>query len=233
MIVSYLAKYIIIYTIRICFQVTSGILDSIDNRAQPSIQPAMSSFPPPGDREPPFDAFFVHHSSQREWVFGVMERLESSPSAGLRCLSVDQDDDPSAGLSAAVEEGAAGAAVAAGIGGSTLFNRIHDGARRSRRTLVVLSPEFLSDVWISVSDMTELTSAEEVAFQWRRRRSNITVLMVRRCDVPSALFDADYIDVEADDWWTKLVAQLRRSGACENVSVALYKNLDHTTLQSR
>jgi len=45
--------------------------------------------------KPQHHVFFVHHSDQRDWVFGVMERLElqsASPGGfrGLRCTSLSQ-----------------------------------------------------------------------------------------------------------------------------------------------
>lgn len=136
------------------------------------------------------DAFFVHHHNERDWVFGVMERLESAY-AGLRCLSIEQED------------------LVLGLRGdknTTLYNKIYEGVRRSRRTVVVLSPDFLSDVWMNVSDMKLLTTEST--------QRNLAVLMLTKCDIPNALFDVTYIDAQDDEWWQKLISYLLRSGIC-------------------
>ena len=56
--------------------------------------PSSSSLPPLSlfqlSSKPQHHVFFVHHPDQKDWVLGVIERLELQCEPGLRCVSLSQ-----------------------------------------------------------------------------------------------------------------------------------------------
>jgi len=74
--------------------------------------------------------------------------------------------------------------------------------RTSLRTVLVVSRQFVSDIWPCVSDMKRLRDAA------RRHDGDVVVLVVESsCDVPRCLLDLPaFVDASSHDdrWWQKL-----------------------------
>ena len=84
------------------------------------------------------------------------------------------------------------------------FQAVDYGMKTSSRTVLVLSSQFVSDIWPCVSDMKSLSDAS------RRCDSAIIVVLVESsCDVPRCLLDLSaFVDASChyDHWWQKLIS---------------------------
>jgi hypothetical protein len=91
------------------------------------------------------------------------------------------------------------------------FQAVTRGIRSSSKTVFVLSPEFLADVWACISDVKPLADPNGVLIQ-----RDAAVIVVGRCDVPRVLFDAAYMDAfspQADQsWWPALIRFVTQTG---------------------
>lgn len=89
----------------------------------------------------------------------------------LRCCSSERDLDPAEPYSGDV---------------------IENGMKKSLRTVVVISPDFLNKTWILVERLFANNEA--------------LVVRLQKCDLPASLADFRCIDaVFEKDWWWKLV----------------------------
>jgi len=81
--------------------------------------------------------------------------------------------------------------------------------KTSSRTVLVLSRQFVSDIWPCVSDMKALSDTAR-----RRDRAIIVVLTETSCDVPRCLLDLSaFVDVcrHYDHWWSTLACLITAS----------------------
>ena len=171
-------------------------------------------------QQPQFDTFFMHHDVDAAWVRRVIDRLHAST-------------DSVAATAASLMTAASTAAAAATGGGSGLrcgtppggasssLLLLHSaGLLNAAKTVVVLTPEFVRDVWLPLVD-ARLVTAGDI----EKRRRDLVVVVLRPCHVPRQLVDVAVIDVIAvgagsdvtataaagamtADWWPQLVALL-------------------------
>ena len=102
------------------------------------------------------------------------------PSLGFKCCCLERDFEPK----------------------TTLTSKASYGMKNSLKTIIVLSSDFMSDTWNNTE--TPLISDVDIMLS----RNDLIVVVLQDCDVPSILSDLLFIDVNDDDWWTRLLAQL-------------------------
>jgi len=84
-----------------------------------------------------------------------------------------------------------------------MYQKIDHGIRTSLKTVLVLSPDFLNDIWNNVSDIKILAGPN---YQLIER--DLVAVMLQRCDVPGMLFDVAYVDALNSDWWPGMIGLL-------------------------
>jgi len=105
------------------------------------------------------------------------------PSIGFKCCCLERDFEPK----------------------TTLSSKAHYGVKHSLKTVVVISSDFLSDTWNS-SDCPLISDVDIMLI-----RSDIVLVGMHECDVPSVMAELAYIDGYRDDWWARLVSHLTRT----------------------
>lgn len=143
---------------------------------------SFQSLAPPLHDNLRYHAFFLYHNNDRDWVLNVMEKLES-PTLGFKCCCHERDLDCSLSLPQAV-----------------LY-----GMKNSVKTVVVLSPDFVSSTWSSCEVV--VSELDIMAIQ-----RDLLLVMLQDCDMPNLVTDLPYIDASKRDWWTKLLATLALPG---------------------
>ena len=135
---------------------------------------------PPGKL---YHVFFSHSNEDREWVLQVVLRLES-PEYGLNCCFADRDFDL----------------------GVPVFQNITKCIHASRRTVIVMSPEFVESPWCSY----ETRIIMEMNLDARQRL--LIPVMLRQCRVPDFIGRLTYMNVNNEHFWMKFFDALRDQG---------------------
>ena len=144
------------------------------------IQPGLVPELPPGKM---YHVFFSHSREDREWVLQVVLRLES-PQYGFKCCFADRDFDL----------------------GVPVFQNITKCIHASRRTVIVMSPEFVESPWCSY----ETRIIVELDLDARQRL--LIPVMLRQCRVPDFIGRLSYMEVDNQHFWSKFVDALKDPG---------------------
>ncbi|ELU15394.1 hypothetical protein CAPTEDRAFT_224550 [Capitella teleta] len=132
-----------------------------------------------GDHQ--FHVFFVYHQNDRDWVLNVMEKLEM-PAFGFKCCCHERDFDAQ----------------------TSLKQTVHYGIKHSLKTVIVLSPDFVTETWCDSDSESQLLTDMDIALI----QKDVITVMLQECDMPNSLMDVAWIDAAVEDWWGKLVSQL-------------------------
>ncbi|MGB3219198.1 MAG: TIR domain-containing protein [Anaerolineae bacterium] len=128
-----------------------------------------------------YDVFISHSPADREWVDNwLLPRLEQ---AGLR-VAVDYRDF---------------------IVGMPRIENVERTLANSRRTIVVLTPEWLTSEWNAFEALL-LRTMDPAA----RQRKLLPVLL-RPCELPDLLASLDKVDLTAERYWDRQVNRLKKS----------------------
>ena len=130
-----------------------------------------------------YHVFFLHHSNDNEWVAKVAKKLES-PSLGFKCCCLERDLDSSK---------------------LSLFQIAQYGIHNSRKTVLVLSADFVMETWNGTEP--PLLSERDVLLIHK----DLVLVLLQECDVPGVLADLVYVDVGHEDWWSQLLYQIQGS----------------------
>ena len=137
---------------------------------------------PPLNDNLQYHVFFLYHNNDRDWALSVMEKLESS-TLGFRCCCHERD------LMSSLSQPQ-----------GLLY-----GVKNSLKTVVILSPDFVSATWQNLEGL--MSELDAVSLQ-----KDVIAVMVQDCEVPTMLSDLPYIDSNSTGWWTKLLARLALPG---------------------
>ena len=127
-----------------------------------------------------YHVFFLYHSNDHDWVVDVAEKLEG-PALGFKCCCMERDLDSKL----------------------SLFQVTQYGIHNSRKTVLVLSSDFVGELWNSTDP--PLLSERDVLLVHK----DLVLLLMQDCDIPTVLGDLVYVDTGQEDWWTQLVARLQ------------------------
>src|SRR6218665_447257 len=143
-----------------------------------------------------YHVFFSHCREDRDWVIDVVNRLESSE-YGFKCCFADRDFDL----------------------GVPVFENITICIHSSRRTVIVLSPEFLESPWCSYETRITL----EMDLDTRQRL--LIPVMLRECKTPDFIGRLTYIAVQSEHFWKRFVSALEEDGKymfeCDTLAILL------------
>ena len=131
-----------------------------------------------------YDVFFSHAREDRNWVTEVLNKLES-PEYGFKCCFADRDFEL----------------------GRSVFDNITRSIQASAKTVIVLSPEFLSSDWCEYEIRMTL-EADSIS----RKRILIPV-MLRPCRVPDFIGRLTYIEVENEHFWERFISALKQNNS--------------------
>jgi len=131
-----------------------------------------------------YHVFFSHCGDDRDWVIDVMNRLESTE-YGFKCCFADRDFDL----------------------GVPVFQNITKCIHSSRKTVIVLSPEFLESPWCSYETRITL----EMDLDTRHRL--LIPIMLRDCKMPDFIGRLTYIAVQNEHFWKRFVSALEEDDA--------------------
>ena len=138
-----------------------------------------------------YDVFISHSTADEEWVsFWLMPRLEG---AGLRVAARYRDS----------------------VAGMPTITNIERMIQASRRTVAVITPDWLRNDWNALEDVLVRTLDPAA-----RKRKLIPILLKTCDDLPASLAQLDVIDLRAERRWVEEMKRLTRDLADE-VPVAL------------
>jgi WD40 repeat protein len=155
---------------------------------------------PTNDSDQAYDVFISYSSKDRAWVRReLLPRLEAS---GLRVCVDFRDFEP----------------------GAPSVKEMKRGVETSRKTLLVLTPDYLASAW------TEFEALMLQTLDPANRQRRLIPLLKAKCDLPLEIGFLTYIDfVEPEDWeiaWTRLLtalgAPLRREDWGEATDVGAF-----------
>ena len=168
---------------------TADILDTSATTTVPSaVAPVASSISV--DQHPSlppnklYDVFFSHCREDREWVINFLLRLES-PEYGLKCCFADRDFDL----------------------GVPVLQNITKCIHSNRRTVIVMSPEFVESSWCSF----ETRIIMELDIDARQRL--LIPVMLRPCRIPEFIGRLTYIEADNEHFWTRFIDALIDRGS--------------------
>ena len=144
--------------------------------------------------DPTYHVFFSHAREDRKWVVDVLNKLESHE-YGFKCCFADRDFEL----------------------GRSVFDNIGRSIQASAKTVIVLSPEFLSSDWCEY----EIRMTLEADLSARKRI--LIPVMLRPCRVPDFIGRLTYIEVENEHFWERFISALKHTNDCE-VDVSLSGN---------
>src|SRR6218665_845576 len=166
-------------------QIRTWTLDEVSNTDPQSytINVANGTSPrslPPGKL---YHVFFSHCNEDREWVREMVDRLESSK-YGFKCCYADRDFDL----------------------GIPVFQNITKCIHSSKRTVIIMSPEFLQSAWSSYETRITL----ELDLDTRQRL--LIPVMLRSCMIPDFIGRLTYMEVQNEHFLERFVAAIEEDG---------------------
>ncbi|XP_070564666.1 toll-like receptor 2 type-2 [Ptychodera flava] len=134
------------------------------------------------------DVFFSYSSKDKDWVIQTAERLEKE--YGIEC-SYDSKDF---------------------IGGKAITSNIMNCIKMSRKTVLVLSPDFLRSPWCGYE--MQIVLREHL---FREQKVVIPVLL-HDCIIPDFISHLTYLEVQDPQFWEKFLEILKTDNT-ENESL--------------
>lgn len=162
---------------------SQGTASSLSDSRSVSNSDSMQDYHKPLPPGKLYHVFFSHCSDDREWVRRSVEKLES-PEYGFKCCHADRDFDL----------------------GVPVFQNITKCIHSSKRTVIVLSPEFLESPWCGYETRITL----EMDMDTRQRL--LIPIMLRSCCIPQYIGRLTYMEVENEHFWDRFVAALQKDG---------------------